>query len=912
MFVGNIHNLLPAKTTKHNFGAMKGGLLKYFLFSIVLLFAAYKRFSLPLEPIPDPDLYGYIGPALSFFKGDGFIHMSGRSFLYPLLMLVLLAITKAFSAISIFQHLVGLASGFALFKIWDLPVIKQLQLPTWLHLPFQLGSTTFFLLSTPLILLEHSIRPESLAIALIVAIIYILAKSLTVSHTGKRLKWLSALFFANLFLFVLFPRWGFALPIMAVVLLLEIYKLDISLKHKALHLGVAVSLFAFCVYIPERVMVNKMDPETDEFLAKQFFYVHADIIADIMIKDLADTASVENFTKKNKKKATVLINAVNAHRDFNTLLGFNSDGLMYGPTEDSIYTFPKRLLAKIAFKKLSIKYHPELEQTYKQLAIEQYPDLQKQVRKSRIRFYKHYNSEVFFRSPWKYSKKTINQLCHYYAPPLYSGAVYLTEFISKDVYTLVPPDDMVGAVPFFSNYLASVNSLSTTYYSGIVLHLNRLGWAMQYSFLPLLILSLIISTRRFYKHKHLSPINRLVVWLILLHFGLVLTVATIHSFDNGRYAESIYPINIITYFVCLAFLFHASRSSMLQSTGKDKVTVRDIYLRVKSILLKTVLRVPVLVTLCALLIIYAVASHSYYRTLQYPFEPFVQIGYNKYDTLVVADNDLIVLCLGGSTTNDGRLQESEKYPAQLEGILQAQYPHRTVRVLNGGMDWYTSKHSLINYTTYYSKFKPDAVVVMHAINDICRSFTPVDFSSGPYTDTYSHYYGPATNANKPVTMERHVLRKMFGDFTFQQKFNPHRSSTYDVDSFRSYNAYAFYMSQLLHFIKQDSIFCVFVEQPSFYFEGCGTEMEPYLWFGKALCNNGSTYPDCASMHQAMERFNSFTQTMCLENGIPFVETSPLFPKDTLHLKDDVHHTPKGAALLAKLVSQKLIEEWKEQ
>ena len=36
-----------------------------------------------------------------------------------------------------------------------------------------------------------------------------------------------------------------------------------------------------------------------------------------------------------------------------------------------------------------------------------------------------------------------------------------------------------------------------------------------------------------------------------------------------------------------------------------------------------------------------------------------------------------------------------------------------------GMDWYTTKHSLINYVTYYRDWQPDVVVVMHAINDLC-------------------------------------------------------------------------------------------------------------------------------------------------------------------------------------------------
>jgi len=50
-----------------------------------LLFAcaAWKRFALPLDPIADPDTWGYLSPALRKLIGAEFGHTSGRNFIYP-------------------------------------------------------------------------------------------------------------------------------------------------------------------------------------------------------------------------------------------------------------------------------------------------------------------------------------------------------------------------------------------------------------------------------------------------------------------------------------------------------------------------------------------------------------------------------------------------------------------------------------------------------------------------------------------------------------------------------------------------------------------------------------------------------------------------------------------------------------
>src|SRR2546430_16374267 len=79
--------------------------------------AAWQRFSLPLDPIADPDTWGYLAPALQKLTGSGFGH-EGRNFVYPGSLFLLLRLFGDFRAITIAQHLLGLAAGGFLLLTW--------------------------------------------------------------------------------------------------------------------------------------------------------------------------------------------------------------------------------------------------------------------------------------------------------------------------------------------------------------------------------------------------------------------------------------------------------------------------------------------------------------------------------------------------------------------------------------------------------------------------------------------------------------------------------------------------------------------------------------------------------------------------------------------------------------------------
>src|SRR5206468_11675958 len=81
--------------------------------------ASWQRFALPPDPIIDPDTWGYLLPALRKLIGVEFGHTSGRNFIYPGFLFLLLRAFGDFRAITVAQHFLGLLAGGILLLTWQ-------------------------------------------------------------------------------------------------------------------------------------------------------------------------------------------------------------------------------------------------------------------------------------------------------------------------------------------------------------------------------------------------------------------------------------------------------------------------------------------------------------------------------------------------------------------------------------------------------------------------------------------------------------------------------------------------------------------------------------------------------------------------------------------------------------------------
>ena len=309
---------------------------------------------------------------------------------------------------------------------------------------------------------------------------------------------------------------------------------------------------------------------------------------------------------------------------------------------------------------------------------------------------------------------------------------------------------------------------------------------------------------------------------------------------------------------------------------------------------------------------YAVGSVVYYHTRVRGFEPFVQVHYYRFKSAPQPKqpDELRVLCLGGSTTRNFRLLPEHRYPSVLEDLLAKQYPKRRVTVFNAGMDWYTTKHSLINYVTYYRDWSPDVVVVMHAVNDLCRSFAPPEFALGEYNDRWSHYYGPAINGAKPPTFERHVFGAFARTWYSMFRFVP---TDYPPDHYRAITPFEDNLRKLVHAVRSDGATLALVTQPSLLKPDMNTEELGKLLFGKKFCAIPcnpfqQAYPSPRSLGDAHKRFNAVVRQVAASEKVVLVDAEPAVPKVVANFSDDVHCTKAGARRLAQLVADTLATE----
>ena len=302
-------------------------------------------------------------------------------------------------------------------------------------------------------------------------------------------------------------------------------------------------------------------------------------------------------------------------------------------------------------------------------------------------------------------------------------------------------------------------------------------------------------------------------------------------------------------------------------------------------------------------IIYGIASIYYNSHQEHLFDPFLQTPPSVYHFETPKDSNTIrVLCLGGSTTHFVDADSMDWYPSILQEFLNDKNIGK-YEVLNAGMDWYTSKHSLINYAAYCRNFDADIVVVMHAINDLYRSFSPPGFAVGKYKSDYSHFYGPSFFGAKPESFSQMVYHN-FRRIWFGENVEPR---DFKLNEYVSQNDFENYLTQLITLIIQDGARPILVSQGHLYKNKMIPESQSKIWMSQAFCRKNNTFPNNSSIAKAMDEYNFITKEISEKYQTQFVDADKMLPKDLDYFIDDVHYTTKGSTKLARLIGEEIIK-----
>ena len=318
--------------------------------------------------------------------------------------------------------------------------------------------------------------------------------------------------------------------------------------------------------------------------------------------------------------------------------------------------------------------------------------------------------------------------------------------------------------------------------------------------------------------------------------------------------------------------------------------------------------VVLLISYALIVTTYLGGSLYYYNVVNrhHFFDPYYQVSPAEFKVPFTKDaNEFRIIALGGSTTRDPRKDENKNYPYLLQQMLQARYPGKKITVLNGGMNWYSSKHSLMFYTEYAHLFNPDLVIVMDGINDVYRSFSPRDFAVGEFQPDYRHFYGAAINGAVSPTFEHSIFCSGMDDLSDYKK------AKFPFSDFLAFNSFKQFETSLTKYIQADSARCLLLMQPSLYQNPIADSIENMLWFDKTLCNKNRSgkkvYPDAASMKTAMDSFNAAVMDISVKHNCLLLNVAAQIPKTPEYFNDDVHYTAKGDSNLAQLVYDKIVE-----
>jgi hypothetical protein len=375
------HPHAPTPIRRHDFPLER----TLYVTLLILLFscAGYFRLRLPQEPLIDPDVDGYLGPGLLALTGHGFQHIEGRSFVYPGFVYLILAVFRDFRAITIVQHLSGLAAGGVLLSCWNrcLSLIPRPITPKSVYRTLGLLVAALFLFNTSVVRFEHLIRPEAIfplfaALSAYFNVQFIRYRFLKRDNRLALIYGTLTIFDACL-LFYLKP--SFYLATAAATLPVWVSFLDPreALRRKLVLTGLAASSVIVLLSLPEYAL-GRIDLDGKMFLPTTLFVVHANIIRNQLAKDIASGANTPYPPQLLENAYELLDQEIGRSKQTGhyTSLGFDPDYLMY---EDSF----------------DRKFSVDLKS--------QYPD------QSRDKFYYYYFFRTWIHQPGRMLRKVARQ-----------------------------------------------------------------------------------------------------------------------------------------------------------------------------------------------------------------------------------------------------------------------------------------------------------------------------------------------------------------------------------------------------------------------------------------------------------------------------------------------------------------------
>jgi hypothetical protein len=519
--------------------------------AVVALFAwaAWLRFSLPLDPIADPDTWGYLSPALNKLLGSGFVH-EGRNFVYPAFLFFLLRVFGDFRAIAITQHLLGLVAGALLLVTWRRLrlFVPASRLSPFVHDGVGLIAAAIFLVAGEPIRAEMQLRPEAVCAFLLSLNLYFAIGfiALTFLEPRRPAVWLGT-WAALTTVLLCSVKPSFVFMALVPLLPLGIFFLCRNWLWQKIALGSGIVIGTASLLLPE-YFLSRDDDLGRAFLPTTLFVVHADLIRDQMADDLARTATVpyprDWLSRVQDQLSAEIAQSSVVDRRFYPSLGFYPEYLMYN--ENS---------------------------TTAQLAREFNYDLP-----AVSAFYRFYYWRTWRQRPLQMMKKVARQMAIFYAPlcPAYDRSKTMPlmiwyrlglSSIDHDSYS-----EVWKAYPPALEYMRRAESLAQR--APAIEQRKVLRMALTFlagAYLPLLASTLALAAatlfRRDYR-RHVGWLVALTLFVFLYNAAACLEVAIINSLEVPRYSTVQFFFTLLAELLALRLL----AETLLQMRAQPRIS----------------------------------------------------------------------------------------------------------------------------------------------------------------------------------------------------------------------------------------------------------------------------------------------------------------------------------------------------
>ena len=306
---------------------------------IIVLAAAWQRFSLPLQPAAHADVWGFLNPGLQSLLGHGFQHTHNRNFLYPGLIYGLLAVFRDFRAITVLQHLLSLGTGILLLAAWCQArrCLLLPRVPQWVFDLAGLFTMAVYLFASEPRHFAYLIRPDVIcpfftALALYSMVRFLIARNRH-SRPGRAFLWGAISVFLAILIPSLKPSFWLTAVLVNIPIWLALFDAKETLGRRLLMVGVPLGAATLLMLLPERHL-EASDHESETFLPESLFSIHALIIRNQIADDAAHPDPSVPYSQVKLRSILAALDAgIAESREKSPLhfpsLGYDADYLLY-------------------------------------------------------------------------------------------------------------------------------------------------------------------------------------------------------------------------------------------------------------------------------------------------------------------------------------------------------------------------------------------------------------------------------------------------------------------------------------------------------------------------------------------------------------------------------------------------------